>query len=68
MKTRNIYSILLGMTLVACLTGCNSDETTEAKPALELVMVGGKEIAVDGAALVITTNAEGMSLGDNRCG
>ena len=34
------------MTLVACLTGCNSDETTEAKPALELVMVGGKEIVI----------------------
>ena len=46
MKTRNLYSILLGMTLVACLTGCNSDETTEAKPALELVMVGGKEIVI----------------------
>ena len=46
MKTKNLYSILLGMTLVACLTGCKSDETTGAKPAKELVMVGDKEIVI----------------------
>ena len=46
MKTKNLYSILLGMTLVACLTGCKSDETTEAKPAQELVMIGDKEIVI----------------------
>lgn len=46
MKTKNLYSILLGMTLVACLTGCKSDETTDAKPAKELVMIGDKEIVI----------------------
>lgn len=46
MKTKNLYSILLGMTLVACLTGCKSDETTEAKPAQELVMITDKEIVI----------------------
>ena len=46
MKTKNLYSIFLGMTLVACLTGCKSDETTEAKPAQELVMIADKEIVI----------------------
>ena len=46
MKTKNLYSILLGMTLIACLAGCKSDETTEAKPALELVMIPDKEIVI----------------------
>ena len=46
MKKKNLYSILLGMTLVACLTGCKSDETTDAKPAKELVMMGDKEIVI----------------------
>ena len=34
------------MTLVACLAGCKSDETTDAKPAQELVMIGDKEIVI----------------------
>ena len=46
MKTKNLYSILLGMTFIACLAGCKSDETTEAKPALELVMIADKEIVI----------------------
>ena len=46
MKTKNLYSILLGMTLIACLAGCKSDETTDAKPALELVMIPDKEIVI----------------------
>jgi hypothetical protein len=46
MKTKNLYIILLGMTLIACLAGCKSDETTDAKPALELVMIPDKEIVI----------------------
>ena len=46
MKIKNLYSILLGMTLIACLAGCKSDETTDAKPALELVMIPDKEIVI----------------------
>ena len=34
------------MTLIACLAGCKSDETTDAKPALELVMIPDKEIVI----------------------
>ena len=43
------------MTLIACLAGCKSDETTDAKPALELVMIPDKEI-------VITASETGTSV------
>ena len=45
MKTKNLYSIFLGMTLVACLTGCKSDET-EAKASKEWVRLGDEEIVI----------------------
>ena len=40
MKTKRLlFSICVGLPLMAGLTACTSDETTEAKPALELLMV-----------------------------
>lgn len=39
MKTNRYISILVGLPLMACLMACSSDETTEAKPAQELLMV-----------------------------
>lgn len=39
MKTNRFLSILAGLPLMACLMACSSDETTEAKPAQELLMV-----------------------------
>ena len=46
MKTKRLFfSICVGLPLVAGLSACTSDETTEAKPAQELLMVE-KEIAM----------------------
>ena len=46
MKTKRLlFSIIVGMPLLAGLTACTSDETTEAKPAQELLMVD-KDIAM----------------------
>ena len=46
MKTKRLFfSICVGLPLLAGLTACTSDETTEAKPAQELLMVD-KEIAM----------------------
>ena len=40
MKTKRLlFSICVGLPLMAGLTACTSDETTEAKPAQELLMV-----------------------------
>ena len=40
MKTKQLFfSICVSLPLIAGLTACTSDETTEAKPALELLMV-----------------------------
>jgi hypothetical protein len=40
MKTKRLFfSICVGLPLMAGLTACTSDETTEAKPAKELLMV-----------------------------
>ena len=46
MKTKRlIFSIIVGMPFMAGLTACSSDETTEAKPAQELLIVD-KDIAM----------------------
>ena len=45
MKTNRYFSILVGLPLMACLMACSSDETTEAKPAQELLMVE-KEVSM----------------------
>ena len=45
MKTNRYISILVGLPLMACLMACSSDETTEAKPAQELLMVE-KEVSM----------------------
>lgn len=46
MKTKRlIFSIIAGMPFMAGLTACSSDETTEAKPAQELLIVD-KDIAM----------------------
>ena len=40
MKTKRLlFSIYVGLSLMAGLTACTSDETTEAKPSKELLMV-----------------------------
>ena len=41
MKTKNIIAILAALPIVAGLTGCKSDEETEAKPAKEILIVEG---------------------------
>lgn len=44
MKTNILFSILVALPLVAGLTGCKSDDETEARPAKERLMVVGGNI------------------------
>ena len=46
MKTKIFFTILAALSLVAGLTGCKSDDETQAKPAKEILKVEGGNIEI----------------------
>ena len=46
MKTRIFFTILASLPLIAGLTGCKSDEETQAKPAKEMLKVEGGDVEI----------------------
>ena len=46
MKTKIFFTILAALPLVAGLSGCKSDDETQAKPAKEILKVEGGNIEI----------------------